>query len=155
MSELNIATVNQTLQGVWHLDRWEITYDNGRATTYPFGANATGLIHYTQDGGMSACIARADRPRLSSDSVRSAPPAEQIAAFESFFQYAGTYVTRMQDSKPQVVHHVTHSLNPNFVGSQQVRNIDLASDGSLTLSASDLIPGTQSLRHHRLIWRRA
>ena len=75
MSELNIATVNQTLQGVWHLDRWEITYDNGRATTYPFGANATGLIHYTQDGGMSACIARADRPRLSSDSVRSAPPA--------------------------------------------------------------------------------
>jgi hypothetical protein len=92
---------------------------------------------------------------LSSYSVRSAPPAEQIAAFESFFQYAGTYVTRMQDGKPQVVHHVTHSLNPNFVGSQQVRNIDLASDGSLTLSASDLIPGTQSLRHHRLIWRRA
>jgi hypothetical protein len=39
-------------------------------------------------------------------------------------------------------------------GSQQVRNVDLAADGSLTLSASDLIPGTQNLRHHRLIWRR-
>jgi hypothetical protein len=155
MSELNLASLNNALQGVWHLDRWEITYDDGRATTYPFGPDATGLIHYTYDGGMSACIARSGRPRLSSDSVRSAPIAEQIAAFESFFQYAGTYATRIQGGKPQVVHQVTHSLNPNFVGSQQVRNVDLASDGSLTLSASDLIPGTQSLRHHRLIWRRA
>jgi hypothetical protein len=53
------------------------------------------------------------------------------------------------------VHNVTHALNPNFVGSQQIRNVALAPDGTLTLSASDLIPGTQSLRHHRLIWRRA
>jgi hypothetical protein len=78
-----------------------------------------------------------------------------MAAFESFFQYAGTFVTRVQDGKKQVVHNVTHALNPNFVGSQQIRNVALAPDGALTLSASDLIPGTQSLRHHRLIWRRA
>ena len=155
MSELNPSSIAEALQGVWHLHRWEITYDDGRPTTYPFGPDATGLIHYTQDGGMSACIARHSRPRLSSDSVRSAPRAEQMAAFESFFQYAGTFVTRVQDGKKQVVHNVTHALNPNFVGSQQIRNVALAPDGTLTLSASDLIPGTQSLRHHRLIWRRA
>ncbi len=154
MTEHNPSSVSKSLQGVWHLHRWEITYDDGRATTYPFGPDATGLIQYTHDGGMSACIARHHRPRLSSDSVRSAPPSEQISAFESFFQYAGTYVTRLHNGMPQVVHQVTHSLNPNFVGSQQIRKVDLAPDGSLTLSASDLVPGTEILRHHRLIWRR-
>ena len=155
MSEISPASVSKSLQGVWHLQRWEISYDDGRASTYPFGPDATGLIQYTHDGGMAACIARKERPRLSSDSVRSASPAEQIAAFESFFQYAGTYDTRLLDGRPQVIHHVTHSLNPNFVGSQQIRNVALATDGTLTLSASDPVPGSNSLRHHRLIWRRA
>ena len=144
----------QDLLGVWNLVRWEITYADGRPTTYPFGPNATGLIQYTHDGGMAACIARANRPRLSSDSVRSAPEAERLAAFESFFQYAGRFEVREHQGRAQVVHHVSHALNPNFVGSQQVRNMDFAADGGLTLSASDLVPGTTTLRHHRLIWRR-
>jgi hypothetical protein len=49
---------------------------------------------------------------------------------------------------------VTHALNPNFVGTTQIRNMDFASDGTLTLSASDTVPGTTVARHHRLIWRR-
>ena len=79
----------QDLLGVWNLVRWEITSADGRPTTYPFGPNATGLIQYTHDGGMAACIARAGRAPLASASVRSAPEAERLAAFESFFQYAG------------------------------------------------------------------
>lgn len=64
--------------------RWDISYDGGRAPSLPFGASATGMILYTQDGSMSACIAQADRANLSSDSVRSAPVAERLAAFDSF-----------------------------------------------------------------------
>ena len=82
------------LHGVWTLVRWEITYDDGRATTYPFGPDATGLIQYTHDGGMAACIARASREPLSSASVRSAPEIERLNAFESYFQYAGRYEVR-------------------------------------------------------------
>ncbi len=142
------------LHGTWRLVRWEIAYDDGRPATLPFGPDATGLIQYTHDGGMSACIARAGRPRLSSDSVRSAPVAEQTAAFESYFQYAGTFEVRLHEGREQVVHHVSHALNPNFVGTDQVRNMDFAADGTLTLSATDQVPGGQALRHHRLIWRR-
>ena len=144
----------QDLHGVWTLVRWEITYDDGRPTTYPFGPDATGLIQYTHDGGMAACIARAGRVPLSSASVRSAPEAERLAAFESFFQYAGRYEVRQHEGRAQVVHHVSHALNPNFVGSDQIRNMDFAADGTLTLSASDPVPGSATLRHHRLIWRR-
>lgn len=143
------------LLGTWHLVRWDITYGDGRAATLPFGERATGLISYTADGTMQACIARGERQRLSSASVRSAPEAECLAAFESYFQYAGPYEIRGVAGEPQqVVHHVTHSLNPNFVGTQQVRNMAFAADGGLTLSASDTVPGTDVARHHRLIWAR-
>jgi Lipocalin-like domain len=150
-----VNPLNNPLLGTWHLIRWEITYGDGRAASLPFGAEATGLISYTADGTMQACIARGERPRLSSASVRSAPEAECLAAFESYFQYAGPYEIRGDAGHQQVVHHVTHSLNPNFVGTQQVRNMTFADDGGLTLSASDTVPGTDVGRHHRLIWARA
>jgi len=112
------------------------------------------LIVYTADGTMSACIARGQRPRLSSDSVRSAPEPERLAAFESYFQYAGPYRLRGEPGRQQVVHRVSHALNPNFVGTEQVRDMAFAGDGTLTLSASDTVPGTTVARHHRLVWRR-
>ena len=149
-----MTKLDNGLAGTWHLVRWEIAYGDGRATTLPFGAQATGMIVYTGDGFMSACIARGGRSKLSSSSVRSAPEAERLAAFESYFQYAGPYTVEGQEGQQRVTHHVTHSLNPNFVGTQQVRNMIFAPDGGLTLSASDTVPGTEVARHHRLIWSR-
>lgn len=142
------------LLGTWQLVRWDITYSDGRAPSLPYGAKASGSIVYSHDGWMSACIARGGRARLSSDSARSAPEAERLAAFESYFQYAGPYAIQTVDGRQQVVHRVVHALNPNFVGTLQVRNMDFDADGRLTLSASDTVPGTQVARHHRLLWQR-
>jgi hypothetical protein len=142
------------LLGTWHLRRWEIAYSDGRAPTLPFGPDAEGLIQYTADGGMSACIARAGRPPLSSESMRKLPTAEAVAAFESYFQYAGRYTLRTHEGRPQVVHQVTMSLNPSFVGSEQVRDMHFDAEGRLTLSASDTLPGSTVQRHHRLQWER-
>jgi hypothetical protein len=150
-----LGNTDNPLLGTWHLVQWDITYSDGRPASLPFGANASGLICYTHDGTMSACIASANRPHLSSESVRSAPVAERLAAFETFFQYAGRYHLQKVDGQQQVVHRVTHALNPNFVGSQQVRNVAFAGDGRLTLSASDTVPGTTVARHHRLVWQRS
>lgn len=145
---------DKTLLGTWHLVRWVISYGDGRPASLPFGADATGLILYSVDGTMNACIARGTRPRLSSDSVRSAPEAERLAAFESYFQYAGPYRVKGEPGRQQVVHRVTHALNPNFVGTEQVRDMTFGADGTLTLSASDTVPGTTVARHHCLVWRR-
>jgi len=143
------------LRGTWHLVRWEIAYSDERPNTLPFGPDAFGLIVYADDGYMSACIARAGRPPLSSQSARSIPKAEQADAFESYFHYAGRYHMRNHQGQAQVVHEVSCSLNPSFIGSQQVRNIEWDTDQRLTLSASDRLPGsTAVIRHHRLIWRR-
>lgn len=145
------------LLGSWRLVRWEIAYSDSRPSTLPFGPGAVGLICYTADGHMSASIARADRPVLSSESVRSAPPAERLAAFDSFFQYAGPYELRRDPGLPtgmQVVHHVVMALNPNFLNTDQVRNVEFDAAGVLTLSASDTVPGSAVARHHRLVWQR-
>ena len=147
--------LNNPLLGTWHLVRWDITYGDGREPTLPFGDKATGMIAYTTDGFMSACIARGGRGKLSSASVRSAPVDERLAAFESYFQYAGPYDIDGSVGQQQVTHRVTHSLNPNFVGTQQIRNMTFSADGGLTLSASDTVPGTDVARHHRLMWKRA
>ena len=149
-----MADTTNPLLGTWHLVRWEITYGDGRKPTLPFGAQATGSIQYTHDGFMNACIARGGRPRLSSESVRSAPEAERLSAFETYFQYAGPYAIRGEPGQQQVVHTVSHSLNPNFVGTRQVRDMEFSGDGDLTLSASDTVPGTGVARQHRLIWSR-
>ena len=138
--------------GAWHLVRWDITYGDGRSPSLPYGADATGLILYTPDGWMSASIARGGRRKLSTDSVRSAPEAERLAAFESYFTYAGPYRLQQQGGQAQVVHKVLHSLNPNFVGTEQVRDMNFDGQGRLTLSASDILPGSTVARHHRLQW---
>ena len=146
--------LSNPLLGTWHLVRWDITYGDGREPTLPYGDKATGMIAYTSDGFMSACIARSERGKLSSASVRSAPEAERLAAFESYFQYAGSYEINGPVGQQQVTHRVTHSLNPNFVGTRQIRNMTFGADGGLTLSASDTLPGTDVARHHRLMWKR-
>ncbi len=143
------------LLGTWELARWEIGYSDGRASSFPFGEDANGRIVYTGDGTMSAVIARAGRPPLSGESVRSVPEAERLAAFESYFSYAGDFQLRMNGPQLQVVHRVTHALNPGFVGTEQVRNMHFGADSSLTLSADDPMPGRPGVtRHHRLLWRR-
>jgi hypothetical protein len=142
-----MATI-QDLLGSWHLDAWRTDYSDGRAPTFPYGADAVGTLLYTPDGRMNASIGRSDRPRLSHANTRLAPDAEKIAAFESYFNYAGTFEIR-GDS---VVHHVELSLNPNFIGTEQLRRIELEG-GRLTLSASET-DKNGLVRTHRLIWRR-
>jgi hypothetical protein len=144
-----MAASEQDLVGAWRLERWDITYDDGRAATFPFGQDAIGLLMYTPDGQMSASISRTGRGRIANPSMRHAPTGEKAAAFESYFSYAG----RFSVCGGTVVHHVSVALNQNFVGSDQVRDMRLEGD-TLTLSASDLLPGTTVTRLHRLLWRK-
>lgn len=138
------------LIGAWHLVRWETTYDDGRVPTHALGPDATGLIAYTPDGWMNASMSRAGRKNLSSESARTAPAAERVAAFDSFFSYGGRY--RIEGD--YVIHSVTQSHNPNLVGSEQRRHMAFDGKHGLTLSASDKVPATEVMRHHRLIWKR-
>ena len=138
------------ITGAWHLLGWRIEYSDGRAATHPFGECANGLLLYTPDGHMSAGISREEREGLGGGSARQADAAARARAFDGHFHYQGRY--RIEGGT--IVHSVTGALNPDFVGSEQVRRVRLVND-VLELSAEDLLPGTSVHRRHVLQWKRA
>ena len=140
------ALTVERLVGTWQLQHWQCIYEDG-TTTEPFGTGAEGLLLYSADGWMSACIMAPRRPRLSTANPREAPNAERAAAFDGYFSYAGRW--RIVDGRVQ--HEVTLALNPGMVGTLQLRDAELSEHG-LTLSAAEPVRGGKRL--HRLEWRR-
>ncbi|MDH3992407.1 MAG: lipocalin-like domain-containing protein [Gammaproteobacteria bacterium] len=138
----------EDLQGTWQLESWTIGYSDRDDFTYPYGEDPQGLLLYTNDGWMSASIARHERAPLPEDvSFRKIPDELRADAFASYFHYAGRY--RVVDG--DVIHYVSQSLNPNFPGTEQVRHAEL--DGqTLVLSGKDQVG--EVVRFHSLVWHR-
>ena len=136
------------LVGSWHLESWTIGYSDRDEFSYPFGEEPQGLLLYTDDGWMSASIARKGRAAFPEDvPFRKIPDADKAEAFSSYFHYAGRY--RVVDG--DVIHFVSQSLNPNFPGTEQLRHAEL--DGqTLVLSGKDQVGDT--VRFHSLVWHR-
>ena len=74
---------------------------------------------------------------------------EDAAAIKSQITYAGPFTYTGAD----VVHRVTHSSCPNWVGTEQVRKIEFKED-QLVLSASGAMFQGKSVTAY-VIWKRA
>ena len=85
---------DQDLVGTWSLVTWEITYADHRPITYPWGADAQGMLVYAADHHVMVVVCSAARPRLTTESVREAPAEQKVGAFETYFSYAGTWELR-------------------------------------------------------------
>jgi hypothetical protein len=136
------------LVGAWQLDNWRITFSDDRPDTYPYGDDAKGFLIYEASGRMSVMVSNADRPQMSDANIRRAPVEEKVAAFDSFFGYTGRW--RLEGD--HMVHSVEMALNPNFVGTDQVRGIEYA-PGSLTLIEQSTTR-TGAVMRNQLAWRK-
>jgi hypothetical protein len=134
------------IEGAWAYHHWRITYDDGRITE-PFGADASGLLLYTADGFMSACIMAGGRQPFANPNPRAATLRERAGAFDGYFSYAG----RWRLVRGVVEHVVSIAANPAMVGTSQFRNARL-SGRRLVLSAEETT--ARGLRRHELEWRR-
>ena len=134
------------IEGAWAYHHWRITYDDGRITL-PFGADASGLLLYTADGFMSACIMAGGRQPFANPNPRAATLRERAGAFDGYFSYAG----RWRLVRGVVEHVVSIAANPAMVGTSQFRNARL-SGRRLVLSAEETT--ARGLRRHELEWRR-
>ncbi|MCG8442996.1 MAG: lipocalin-like domain-containing protein, partial [Caulobacterales bacterium] len=135
------VTADQLI-GSWTLVSWEVARGDGTAA-HPFGREPEGLITYGADGVVTATVCARGRAGFSGGSPRKASAERQAAAYTSYFHYAGEW--RLEGGA--VHHRVTLSLNPDFVGTTQVRDASLERD-RLTLSA--LEDGPAGPRGHRL-----
>jgi hypothetical protein len=135
------ATVTQRLIGSWELVSYEIIAADG--TRRP-GAFDRGQIIYDVSGRMSAQLMH------SSNKSEVAPQTDALRAAASrlYLGYYGPFV--VDTAGGTVTHIVEGSSNPSWVGSRQLRYLELSADNTqLTLSLRDGARTTQSL-----VWKR-
>jgi len=111
------------LVGRWRLLSWSARDEDGEVT-YPFGEKAEGTLVYTADGWLTVALAVGDRPNLSTEDLIGGSDDERAEAFSTYIAYSGTY----EVEGDVVVHRITMSLFPNWVGSERRRHVDLSAD---------------------------
>lgn len=116
--------------------------------SHPFGETATGLLIYTIDGWMSGQVMRSGRTNLVQGYRQSGSVGEVLDAFEGYIAYCGRY--RVDEEAGEVIHIVEASLFPNWVGSEQRRQYEIAAN-RLVLRART---AGQNKKTMELQWRR-
>ncbi|HVO49492.1 MAG TPA: lipocalin-like domain-containing protein [Thermoanaerobaculia bacterium] len=137
-----------SLAGAWNLLVLEFRSDG--QVVYPTGRDAAGMCLYDATGHMSLQIMRVDRPRFAAEDMLGGTPEEVAAAAKGYIAYGGTYVEDAQNGV--VVHHVTHSLFPNWVGKDLVRFFKRTGDRLITSAPTVVVGG--HLMDAMLVWER-
>jgi hypothetical protein len=134
------------LAGAWRLLVLEFRSDG--QVVYPAGRDAAGTCFYDAMGNMALQIMRVDRPRFASADFLSGTAEEILAAAKGYLAYGGTYV--VDEVHGVVVHHVTHALFPNWVGTDQVRFFKRAGSRLITSAPTVVVGG--HLMDAMLVW---
>lgn len=136
------------LVGTWRLLAWTSEGEDG--IVHPMGEVPEGVLVYTADGTMITTIGRSDRPVIDGGDMLAGPVDQRLDAMTTFIAYSGSFRVDGGD----VVHDVTMSLFPNWVGTTQRRHVTLSGGGrGLTLSSDPfLLRGRLSTQ--RLTWER-
>jgi hypothetical protein len=133
--------------GRWRLVSWTAVYDDGRVE-HPFGDRPRGFVLFGSDGWAAVQIEATERPTMSRRDPSAAPGSEQARAFATYL----AYVARFEVREDAVALEVELSLNPQWVGTTQVRKY-LFDDGELVLRPPPVEVGGQ-LCTHELRWVR-
>ena len=130
------------LIGSWRLVSYETTDAAGRRGR-PYG-HAVGRISYDAQGNMAGQVMRPDRASAEADDPHAAR-----AAYLGYIAYFGTYDVAADGRS--VVHHVQGSLNPAWVGGDQVRQLRF--EGERLVLSTETRKNGKSIRHE-LTWER-
>ena len=102
--------------GTWKLLFFEVK-DSENKISLPFGSNPIGFIMYNEDGYMSVCIMKEDRPKFAAADYLDASVEERAKAFEGYISYCGKY----EIGESKIVHYPEVMYIPNFVNVPQER----------------------------------
>jgi hypothetical protein len=143
--------LKERLLGYWKLVSWEVRRADG-LVTYPFGPEPRGLLVYGANGLMSAQLGDPRRPCFAANDRALGAAAELKAAFEGYTAYFGRYEEAEDAPRPAVIHYPDLALFPNYIGSKQVRYVEMEGD-RLTLS-TDPISYQGQPQTYVLVWEK-
>lgn len=126
------------LIGTWSLLGWNDLVDQPSSPA-PAWNGVRGQLIYTADGTMSMQMSEREREPFAAAYGGSHP--EKARAFNECHAYSGTFTHREE----RVIHHVVQSNAPNYIGTDQVRFVDV--------EASVLVL-TNETRTRALTWER-
>jgi hypothetical protein len=136
--------MRERMVGTWRLISYETDEQEGKRGK-PYG-DAIGRLVYDLHGNMSGQVMRPGRAPVE----RGDGNAQQVrAAYLGYIAYFGTY--EVAPDGGSVVHHVQASLNPAWVGGQQVRRMRFEDD-RMILSAD--VHKSGDTVTHTLTWER-
>lgn len=141
-------SLREQLIGHWTLV--SLAAVNGTDIEYPMGQDIEGVITYDRKERMATQIMRHDRPRFASGDMERGTPGELSAALMGYTAYFGTY--SVDETADVVTHYVKGSLFPNWVGTEQRREIAL-DGGRLTLTSQPIL-FEGKMRVFRVVWKR-
>jgi len=145
-----VAGEADSVVGVWKLVSYVATDPQSGESVLPFGEHPNGYLIYTTGGRMSALLTAQTRGLLSGANRVTAPAEDRAEAFSTSSSYMGTY--RWEGDR--VVHRVDIAENPNWVGTDQVRQAKLERN-RLTLTTPPLNTRPDGkLRISTLVWER-
>ena len=136
------------LVGTWRLLNIVAVRSNGEHVASRFGESPTGYIHYDGTGHMAVQIMANPWPRFANPDKPT--PQELEAVFNRYVAYAGTY--DFDAVERAVTHHVQMSVDPDDVGQDFRRTVEIEGD-RVTLSVAHYpLNGEQVVL--RLQWQR-
>jgi len=136
------------LAGCWDLVQCTFTADDGTLCT-PWGASPIGVLMVTPSGELSAHGGRRDRAPHAGEFPT---PAEMQQAYEDYFSYFGRIV-RVDDEAGTMVTTVDGATDPGWIGSEQLRYLDVEDDDHIVLRTPPLaLAGSEVVG--RMAWTR-
>jgi hypothetical protein len=136
------------LAGCWDLVGITFTAADGTLRT-PWGSTPTGILLITPSGELSAHGGRRDRKPFAGEHPT---PEEKQQAYDDYFSYFARIV-RVDDEAGTIVSAVDGATNPNWIGSEQLRYLDIEDDNNIVLRTTPLALGGLEVVG-RMTWRR-
>jgi len=105
----------------------------GAKESRPFGAQAKGLVVFTEEGWFSVQIMQPERPRFARNNLKTGTCEEVQAAFTGYIAYFGKYTIDLNTSIIQL--EPVGALFPNWLDNTQIRSVNVSGE-TLRLSTA-------------------
>jgi len=133
------VALRDEITGAWRLMRWETRAVDG-SVSLPYGEVLTGLLLFTASGYMSGQIMLPE-----SEPIEPAPAV--VAGPQRYIAYCGPF--QLDESNMRLTTRVQASVARSWVGTDQVRDVELEGD-TLVLRPPRRPSGEQGV----LTWKR-